>query len=300
MGALDHAVTLSGRLVRLRPISRDDYPALFGWRSSLETVHMLNFRRRVGTYEEFVRELEGVLAGGMLLLVEEGKGGRPVGYVLAHNINPWEGWLMVGMYVEPQYRYRGHGGEAALLCVDALFRWFPLREIMTEIYEFAEPLLRMARAMGFEEAGYLPGHYWHEDRNWGSALHGVVPGALGGDAGAVRWRSGGAAAVRRADGDERRRWPGGAAMRGEGLLVRVRELVAEVAGLDAEEVEEDDVLWEEEGGLALDSLDALRLALLLAEEYGLEEPGEVEMEGIRTVRDVAERLAQLIPNGGGP
>ncbi len=57
MGALDHAVTLSGRLVRLRPISRDDYPALFGWRSSLETVHMLNFRRRVGTYEEFVREL---------------------------------------------------------------------------------------------------------------------------------------------------------------------------------------------------------------------------------------------------
>lgn len=63
MGALDHAVTLSGRLVRLRPISRDDYPALFGWRSSLETVHMLNFRRRVATYEEFVRELEGVLAG---------------------------------------------------------------------------------------------------------------------------------------------------------------------------------------------------------------------------------------------
>jgi acyl carrier protein len=87
---------------------------------------------------------------------------------------------------------------------------------------------------------------------------------------------------------------------GDDLLARVRELVAEVADLEVEEVGEDGVLWEEEGGLALDSLDALRLALLLAEEYGLEEPGEIEMAGIRTVRDVAERLAQLIPNGGGP
>lgn len=90
-------------------------------------------------------------------------------------------------------------------------------------------------------------------------------------------------------------------MRRDGaLLLRVRELVAEVAGLDATEVEEDDVLWEEEGGLALDSLDALRLALALAEEFEIGEPWEVEMEGIRTVRDVAELVAQLIPNGGGP
>jgi RimJ/RimL family protein N-acetyltransferase len=140
---------------------------LFGWRSSFDTVHMLNFRRRVATYEEFVRELEGVLGAGMLLLVEEAKGSRPIGYVVAHAMNPWDGWMSVGMYVEPGYRYRGHGGEAALLCVDALFRLFPLRKVQTEVYEFAEPLLRMVRAMGFEEAGYLRDHYWHEGRMWG-------------------------------------------------------------------------------------------------------------------------------------
>lgn len=167
MGAFDHIVTLSGRLVTLRPISREDYPALFRWRSSLETVHMLNFRRRIATFEEFVRELEGLLPNSILLLVEAKREAVPIGYALAHTLNPWDGWLAVGMYVEPQYRYRGHGAEAALLCVDALFRWFPLRKVQTEVYEFAEPLLRMVRAMGFEEAGYVRDHYWHEGQVWG-------------------------------------------------------------------------------------------------------------------------------------
>ncbi len=54
MGILDQTVTLSGRLVSLRPIGREDYPTLFRWRSSLEIVHMLNFRRNIATYEQFV------------------------------------------------------------------------------------------------------------------------------------------------------------------------------------------------------------------------------------------------------
>ena len=172
MGLLDSTVTLSGRLVQLRPVSRDDYAALFRWRSSLETVHMLNFRRRIVPFEEFVRDLEALLPNAILLLVREARGGRPIGYALAHSLNPWDGWLSVGLYVEPPYRLKGHGGEAALLCTDALFHWFPLKKILTEVYDFAQPLLRMVRAMGFEEGGYLPDHFWLEDRSWG--LHQMV------------------------------------------------------------------------------------------------------------------------------
>ena len=172
MTVIDSTLTLAGRLVTMRPVSCEDYPTLFRWRSSFDTVHMLNFRRRVVAYEEFVRDIESMLPNAMLLLVREKKGGQAIGYALAHNINPWDGWLGVGMYVEPAYRLKGHGGEAGLLCIDYLFRAFPLRKVLTEIYDFAEPLLRMAEAMGFEEACYLPDHYWHEDRSWG--LHQMV------------------------------------------------------------------------------------------------------------------------------
>jgi len=164
VGLIDSTVTIPGRLVSLRPVCREDYPALFRWRSSFETVHMLNFRRRIATFEEFVRELEGMLPASILLLVRRAKTGDPIGYALGYNINQWDGSMGVGLYVEPRLQLRGYGGEAALRYVDFLFRNFPLRRITTEIYEFATATLGIVRAMGAEEAGFIPEHYWREDR----------------------------------------------------------------------------------------------------------------------------------------
>lgn len=168
MSILDAAVTLSGRLVTLRPISREDYPTLFRWRSSFETVHYLNFRRRVATFEEFVRDMEGMLAsGGMLLLVRGKQSGEPIGYALAHTVNAWDGWMSGGVHMDERHRLRGPGGEASLLWVDFLFRAYPIRKLTTEIYEFADKVLQMAHAMGFEQAGFMPDHFWWQDRSWG-------------------------------------------------------------------------------------------------------------------------------------
>ncbi len=161
------ATTVQGRLVSLRPISREDYPQLFAWRSSFDTIHMLNFRRRLSSYEEFIRELEGMLPNVIIHVVETRSAREPIGYVLAHSINPWDGWLAVGMYVEPSRRLTGLGAEAALLGMDFLFRIYPLRKIVTEVYDFAEPIQRMLISMGFEEVGFLPDHFWYEDQSWG-------------------------------------------------------------------------------------------------------------------------------------
>ncbi len=128
---------------------------------------MLNFRRRIGTYEEFIREQEAMLPNVILHIVETRPGQQAIGYVLAHSISPWDGWLAADMYVEPNRRLTGHGAEAALLGIDFLFRIYPLRKIVTEVYDFAEPIRRMLISMGFEEAGYLPDHFWYEDRWWG-------------------------------------------------------------------------------------------------------------------------------------
>jgi hypothetical protein len=57
--------------------------------------------------------------------------------------------------------------EAVLLGADFLFKAFPLRRLTAEIYEFAEPTLALAQAMGAEEVGFMPEHFWHEDRHWG-------------------------------------------------------------------------------------------------------------------------------------
>lgn len=171
VSSLDQAVTVIGRWVTLRPIGREDYPVFFRWRSTLE-VNLLNFNRRIASYEEFVAELERLMSTSALFLVRDNQLGVPIGYVLGYHLNPWDGWMFVGAYIEKEFRYRGHGGEATLLGLDIAFRQFPVRMVYTEVYDYAGPLLRMTKAIGFEEVGYQPDHYWHEDQFWG--LYGLA------------------------------------------------------------------------------------------------------------------------------
>jgi RimJ/RimL family protein N-acetyltransferase len=129
---------------------------------------MLNFRRRIGPFEEFVRELEGMLqSGAILLLIRRAKTGDPIGFALGYNINQWDGSMGVTMYLEERFQKRGYGGEAALLWTDFLFRTFPLRRVTAEIYEFATSTLAIVQALGAEEVGFMPEHFWHGDRHWG-------------------------------------------------------------------------------------------------------------------------------------
>lgn len=166
MALLDHVSTVTGQWVSLRPAGHADYPTIFRWRSSAD-VNLLNFSRRVASYEEFVLEIERLMQSSVLFIVKENKLGRPIGFVLGYSLNQWDGWMFVAAYVEEPFRLRGHGGEASLLGIDFAFRHFPLRMIYTEIYEFAQPVLRLCEATGFEQVGFQPEHFWHDDQFWG-------------------------------------------------------------------------------------------------------------------------------------
>src|SRR2546425_6255888 len=120
MSVSSQVATLAGRWVSLRPAAREDYPTVFRWRSSTD-VNLLNFGRRVASYEEFVAEFERLLPSSVFSLVHENKLGRPIGFVLGYNVNQWDGWMFVGAYLEEGFRYRGHGGEAILLGLDFPF-----------------------------------------------------------------------------------------------------------------------------------------------------------------------------------
>ena len=99
----ESASTVRGRLVKLRPLGREDYLALFGWRADIGSVNMLNFRRRITTYEEFVHELERTLPDWIVLLIEDLSTGKPIGFAVAYSIDQWDGWLYVAVFVEPEY-----------------------------------------------------------------------------------------------------------------------------------------------------------------------------------------------------
>ena len=51
-------------------------------------------------------------------------------------------------------------------------------------------------------------------------------------------------------------------------------------------------------GLEIDSLDSLKLAMALADEYGLDPETEFDYSRIQTVTEVAAYVQALIPTGG--
>ncbi len=81
----------------------------------------------------------------------------------------------------------------------------------------------------------------------------------------------------------------------EGVTLRLRELLAALLEVDVSAIHEDDQILDSEDstGLGLDSLDILKLALSLAEDYDLREPIEIDFRAVTTVRDAAVLVHRL-------
>jgi acyl carrier protein len=79
------------------------------------------------------------------------------------------------------------------------------------------------------------------------------------------------------------------------VTLRVREIIAELLQVDLSDVHSDAALLNTGASesLDLDSLDALKLALALVEEYGLAEPTELDIHEARTVGDAAVLVYRL-------
>ncbi len=70
------------------------------------------------------------------------------------------------------------------------------------------------------------------------------------------------------------------------IFDKVAKLVAEQFGLDAEELSEDTTFEE----LGADSVDIMELSMSMEEEFDVEELGEEDLSGIRTVGDLVNAL----------
>lgn len=91
-------------------------------------------------------------------------------------------------------------------------------------------------------------------------------------------------------------------MRGDSspeVVRRVQEIVAELLGVASYEVREDAPLFSIglDGEELLDSLDALNLAFMIGEEFGLTEALEDDCMELATVRDIARYVESRLTAG---
>jgi acyl carrier protein len=80
----------------------------------------------------------------------------------------------------------------------------------------------------------------------------------------------------------------------QALLLRVREILGELTGAPVQEITEKTHLFgEAAGGLDLDSLESLKMALALSEEYGIDYDLSFADYQLATVGEVAKFIAHL-------
>ena len=76
----------------------------------------------------------------------------------------------------------------------------------------------------------------------------------------------------------------------EGLEAKIRSIMAERLGVEADEVTPDANILDD---LGADSLDVVELVMSLEEEFNIEVPDE-EVEGMRTVSDVERYVIKAV------
>jgi RimJ/RimL family protein N-acetyltransferase len=165
IGAQHVAASCEGRWVKLRPLSRHDYPTFFQWRADVESLHLWSSERRVPTLEEYANELENLLATTITFLILTPRE-EPIGFVQAYHLNHSQGWCRFLIYVAPEHRQSGYVLEAPLLFGDYIFSNFNFRKVYADVFEYNEDVLSMLRRGGFVEEGRLKEHIFFAGQFW--------------------------------------------------------------------------------------------------------------------------------------
>jgi RimJ/RimL family protein N-acetyltransferase len=156
-----------GRWVSLRPILPQDYNVLYSWAADLRSLYLWSSNRRVPPYQEFVARLESTLRDTQSYLILERAADRPIGFCQAYDMNLIEGWTSFLFFIIEDYRKGPHAAEAGLIAFDLLFKYFPLRKIYADVFEYNEDSYNILVSHGgFREEARLPNHIWYESRYW--------------------------------------------------------------------------------------------------------------------------------------
>lgn len=178
------AVNMTGELVMLGPMERDQIPVYQRWMNDFETLRTQGEPLAgPATLERVTRWYEGyVLASDTTawFTVYERATGRPIGWAELKDIDHHHGTaeyaIMIG---EPDARGKGYGAEVTRLMLDYGFRLLRLHNIHLSYLSFNPAAGRAYEKAGFREYGRRTEAHWSDGRRWDVVYMQCVAGESG-------------------------------------------------------------------------------------------------------------------------
>jgi [ribosomal protein S5]-alanine N-acetyltransferase len=160
-------VFLVGKLVSLRPLEREDAPALVRWLNDPEVREGLQVLRPLNLAAEyaFLENLGSTQEKQVVVGIIERSSGALVGACGLHDISWTDRRAQFGIFIGEKSRWgQGLGREASQLLIGYAFGTLGLHRVELHVYAFNNRALRTYRALGFAHEGTLREHHFHDGR----------------------------------------------------------------------------------------------------------------------------------------
>ena len=150
---------MEGDLIRLRPITEDDFPLIVKWRNN-ENVKKNFIYREKFNLEGQKKWKETMIDTGRVIqfiICEKDHGDRPVGSVYLRDINREKASAEYGVFIgEDDAQGKGYGNEAALMMTEFAEKTMSLKELILRVFVYNVNAIKSYEKAGFVRTEYLP------------------------------------------------------------------------------------------------------------------------------------------------
>ncbi len=154
---------LSGSLVTLRALEREDLPALHKWQNDEEIMRLArSYPDHVMSKEaleaEFARELKGEDTGRRAYIIEEKSTHKPVGWatIRIHQFQRRMTAADIGLALGEKSAWnKGYGTETSKLLLEEAFRQLNLHRAEWWTFSENDASIQLAKKLGFKEEARL-------------------------------------------------------------------------------------------------------------------------------------------------
>ncbi len=167
---------LIGDKTYLRPIDKDDAPALAAWYNDQELTRFLTWYRpmNLAQEEDFIKKLQANETD-VILGIATREEDRLIGCLGLHQTDLRNRHAVFGIAVgDKTYWGKGHGTEATRLLLDHAFATLNLNRVWLQVIDFNQRAIRSYEKLGFRHEGRLRQHAFREGKYWDSLVMGIL------------------------------------------------------------------------------------------------------------------------------
>lgn len=92
------------------------------------------------------------------------------GFFISYDFSPNDGNIKILQYVEPHFRNTGAAALSGMECLDILFRYYNIRKVYSEVYDYNKISLDYQKSFGFKEEGRFFGYRYYDGKYWDSVF----------------------------------------------------------------------------------------------------------------------------------